>query len=307
MKRTLAVLTLSLAVSITKDAAHAQTPNAPLTSVGTTESLLIGKGDLLHVQFYDTPELEQRPRVNDAGSVPMLFLGAVSVVGRTPEEAAQLIASLMVQRHFMSHPQVTVTVDQYATQEVSVSGEVVRPGSYPIATPRPVLDVLGLAGGLSPMADRRIVIEHRSAEKGEIHYVVSNDPAQALGQDVEVFPGDLVFVPRAGIVYILGDVGRPGGYPLVTNDAQMTLLQALTTAASLNKTAVLSGVRIMRKNGSSYAPVPIDLNDIEKGKAPDPVLQPDDVVIVPFSYLKNFLLNGTAIAASVSSAVIYNH
>jgi polysaccharide export outer membrane protein len=303
------ILLVGLTLSLTLSTAQAQLATASGANVPTVhrESLLIGKGDLLHVQFYDTPELEQRPRVDDAGAAPMLFLGAVPLAGKTPEEASQLVASLMVQGHYMSHPQVTVTVDQFATQEVSVSGEVVRPGAYPITTPRSVLDVLGLAGGLTPMADRRIVIEHRSGVKSEVPFLVSNDPVQALGEDVEVFPGDLVLVPRAGIVYILGDVGRPGGYPLVTNDAQMTLLQALATASSLNKTAVLSGVQLMRKSGTSYTPVPIDLKAIRKGSAPDPVLHADDVIVVPFSYLKNFLLNGTAIAASVSSAIIYNH
>jgi polysaccharide export outer membrane protein len=271
------------------------------------ESLLIGPGDLLHIQFYDTPELEQHTRVDDAGAVSLLFIGPVTLAGETPGEAAKLIGLLMISKHFMSHPQVLVTIDQYATQEITVSGEVSRPGSYAIATPRSILDVLSLAGGLSPLADRHIVIEHRDGAMHRVNYFVSNDPATQLSDDVKVRPGDIVLIPRVGFVYILGDVGRPGGYPLSSNDSHVKLLQAIINAGSTNKTAIISGVQLMRKAGDSYRQVPIHLGKVEAGKEPDPVLLADDVVIVPFSYVKTFVLNSTAIAASVASAVIYNH
>jgi polysaccharide export outer membrane protein len=269
------------------------------------ESLLIGLGDQLHVQFYDTPELEQHPRVDDSGLAPLMFLGPTLLAGKTPAEAANLIAGLMVSRHFMSHPQVVVSIELYATQGVTVSGEVEHPGSYSIATPRTVLDVLTLAGGLNAVADRNIVIQHRGVTDGTTTYFVSNDPKVQLGHPVMIRPGDSIVVPRVGLVYILGDVGRPGGYPLSSNDGRVTLLQAIANAGSTNKTAVTSGVRLMRKTGDSYAMVPMHLGKIEKGEEADPVLLPDDVVIVPFSYAKNFLLNSTGIAASVGSAVIY--
>lgn len=285
---------------------------SPASPVPGNESLVIGPGDLLHVQFYDTPELEQHPRVNDAGVAPLLFLGPVMLAGKTPSEAATLIASLMVSHNFMSHPQVAVSIDQFATQGVTVSGEVGHPGNLMLTTPRPLLDVLALAGGLNAGADRHIVIQHRGAQhqgstSAETPYFVSNDPAAQLHDQLMIYPGDVILVARAGFVYILGDVGRPGGYPLSSNDQNVTLLQALANAASPNKTAVISGVRLMRKTGTSYVQVPLHLGRIENGKEPDPALQADDVVIVPFSYAKNFILNDMGIAASVGSAVIYAH
>jgi polysaccharide export outer membrane protein len=271
------------------------------------ESLVIGPGDLLHVQFYDTPELDQHPRVNDAGEATLLFLGPVALSGKTSSQAATLIESLMVSRHFMSHPQVIVSIEQYATQEVVVSGEVGHPGSLLLTTPRPVLDVLALAGGLSSIADRRIVIQHRRGGTAPTVYFVSNDPATQLQDQVMIYPGDVILVAKVGIVYVLGDVGRPGGYPLASNDQHLTLVQALANAGSTNKTATISGVRLMRKSGGTYSQVPLHLSRIEAGKEPDPLLLADDVVIVPFSYAKNFLLNSTGIAASVGSAVIFTH
>jgi polysaccharide export outer membrane protein len=276
----------------------------PVKSSG--ESLVIGPGDLLHVQFYDTPELEQHPRVDDAGAAPLLFVGPMPLAGMTPMEAGKRIAERMIAGHFMSHPQVTVTIDQYATQEVTVSGEVARPGNYAITTPRSVLDVLSMAGGLSATADRHVVIQHRGMTTESTVYFVSNDPKAELATDVKVRPGDVVLIAKAGVVYILGDVGRPGGYPLATNDGNESLLQAVAVAGSANKTAFLSGVRLLHKTATGYSEEKIDLDKIQKGKAKDIMLAANDVIFVPFSYAKNFALNGTAVAASIVSAALYN-
>jgi protein involved in polysaccharide export with SLBB domain len=93
---------------------------------------------------------------------------------------------------------------------------------------------------------------------------------------------------------------------LASNDTHVTLLQAIGNAGSTNKTALISAVKLLRKNGDGYTQVPLHLGKIEKGQEPDPLLTADDVVIVPFSYAKNFVLNGTGIAASVASATLYN-
>ena len=113
------------------------------------ESLLIGPGDLLHLQVYDTPEMEQHARVTDAGTIPFSFLGSVSVSGLTPEQAAEQIEHRLVAAGVMLHPQVTVRVEAYATQNASVMGQVQKPGIYEIDTGRKVVEVLAMAGGLT--------------------------------------------------------------------------------------------------------------------------------------------------------------
>jgi polysaccharide export outer membrane protein len=270
------------------------------------ESILIGPGDLLHVQFYDTPELDQHPRLDDLGSAQLLFVGPLTLSGKSPTAAARLIAAQMIAGHFMSHPQVTVTIEQYATQEVTVSGEVGHPGTYVITTPRSILDLLSMAGGLGQLADRHIIIQHRGINAQRLPYFFSNNPKVQLATDVTIRPGDLILVPKVGVVYILGDVGRPGGYPLITNDGRESLLQAVAVAGAANKTAVLSAVRLLRKTADGYTEVKIDLDKVQKGRAPGVELTADDVLFVPFSYAKNFALNGTGIAASVASAALYN-
>ena len=112
----------------------------PLTLTGgltaQNETLLIGPGDVLHLQVYDTPEMEQRARVTDAGKIPFAFLGSVAVAGLTPEQAAEQIEHGLIAAGVMIHPQVTVRVELYATQNASVMGQVQKPGVYEIDTPR---------------------------------------------------------------------------------------------------------------------------------------------------------------------------
>ena len=121
-----------------------------------------------------------------------------------------------------------VTVTQYATQNVTVFGQVNKPGSYSIDTPRSVVDV-GLRPEDADLADRHVTIE-RHASHRQISYHVSNRPGDLQDQTAMVNPGDKLIVPKAGIVYVLGDVGRPGGYPMTNNDGTLTVLQAVATA-----------------------------------------------------------------------------
>jgi polysaccharide export outer membrane protein len=271
------------------------------------ESLLIGPGDELHVQVADTPEMEQHPRVTDAGEVPIEGAGNVKVVGLTPAEAANAIQNRLIAAHYMRHPAVLVTIEQYATQTVSILGEVKAAGAYPIGTPRSILDVLALAGGLNAVADRNILIERHSDPASLVHYNYSNDTDKAVGQQVLVFPGDTVIVPKAGIVYVLGDVNRPGGYPMANNESKMTMLEAIAFAGGLTKTAKQGGARLIRKEGDgSYSDRKISIGDLQEGKVPDFAMQAGDVLYVPFSYGRNIAVLGAgSIASAATSAVVY--
>src|SRR6202042_1480176 len=148
---------------------------------GQNESLLIGPGDLLPLQVYDTPEMEQRARVTDAGTIPFSFLGSVNVSGLTPEQAAGQIEHRLVAAGVMLHPQVTVRVEAYATQNASVMGQVVKPGMYEIDTARKVVDVLAMAGGLTDMADRHITIQRFGGAKQKVEYYFSNAAPSVAG------------------------------------------------------------------------------------------------------------------------------
>jgi polysaccharide export outer membrane protein len=270
-----------------------------------TESMLIGPGDLIQVDVFDTPEMTQQVRVTDAGTIRLQLVGEVKVAGEAPTAAAKMIEKALIDKQIMRTPQVTVKITEGATQDVAVMGQVKNPGTYPIATPQPVLKVLSLAGGLTDMADRNVTIQRKHDASQKVQYYLANNSEQALSDNAMVYPGDIVLVPRAAIVYILGDVAKPGGYAITTNDSRLTILQAIAMAGSANKTSVKSHVRLIRKNVQGQQEIPIQLAAIEKGKQPDMPLQADDVLYVPFSWMKNIAVSASSIAASTSSAAIY--
>jgi polysaccharide export outer membrane protein len=271
------------------------------------ESLLIGPGDLLHIQVYDTPEMEQHARVTDAGTIPFSFLGSVSVSGMTPGQAAGQIQHRLVAAGVMLHPQVTVRVEAYATHNVSVMGQVQKPGSYEIDTARKAVEVLALAGGLTDLADRHITIQRFGPAKQKIEYYYSNAAQTALADDPMVYPGDTVIVSKAAVVYVLGDVSKPGGYPMSTNDSRMTVLQAIALAGYANHTAAVGKSKLVRETTTGVQEIDLEIGAIQKGKKPDVGLLPDDVVYVPFSFMRNIGINGQGILASAASAAIYIH
>jgi polysaccharide export outer membrane protein len=280
---------------------------ASLAAAQSQESLLIGPGDFLHVQVFDTPELDQHSRVNDAGELPLALGGNAKVGGLTPAQASRVIEDVLQNGHFLLHPRVLVTVEEFATQKVSVLGEVKTPGAFAINTPRSVLDVLTLAGGLTDFADRKVLIERSGGtEKGEkIPYFLSNQAGVAMDTSVKVNPGDTILVPRAGIVYVIGDVARPGGYTMTNNEAQISVLELVARAGGTNHSAVPSHAKLIRKSNGGYVEIPLPLSAMQKGNRADLPLQADDIIYVPFSYLRNFGMQTSGLVASAASAAIY--
>jgi polysaccharide export outer membrane protein len=271
------------------------------------ESLLIGSGDLLHIIVFDTPELEQHVRVTDSGDLPLMLVGTIHVAGLTPGQASALLNQKLISGHFMLSPQASISVEQYATASVSVLGEVKLPGSYFISAPRTVLDMVAIAGGLTPAADRQVTIKQKGQADNSVRYFLSNDATKAIKDDVLVHPGDTIVVPKAGIVYVLGDVRMPGGYVMNNNNGKLTVLQMVATAGGANNSAVLSHVRLVRRESDgTYSTIPLQLGEMQKGKQPDVPLYPSDIVYVPFSFVKNAAIGSTGgIVTATSSALIY--
>jgi polysaccharide export outer membrane protein len=269
------------------------------------ESLTIGPGDMLHISVLESADLEQHVRVTDSGDASLILGGKVRLLGLSPDAAAVAIEKTLVAGDYVLNPHVSVTVEHYAKLNVGVVGQVRAPGSYETDTPRSILDVLALAGGLTDMADRRITIE-RSDTKEQILYFVSNNSAAALKEQAMVFPGDTIVVPRASFVYVLGDVGHPGAFAAATNDSNMTVLQAVALAGGTPPNAVPSKARLIRKaENGAYIEIALSLSDMQKGKRSDLPMQADDIVYVPFSYARNMLISINGILAAAASASIY--
>ncbi len=275
----------------------------PAPGQDARESLLLGPGDLVSVHVFREPDLDSKVRVKDAGTVTLPLIGAVPVAGLSAAQASDAIADSYRAKHLLNQPQVSVFVEESTAQQVEVLGEVARPGAVPLSSKRNLLDVLAAAGGLTRTADRHVTIRRPGGPPMTV--LVPNDADAQVGLgEVDVAPGDTVLVPRAGIVYVLGDVGRPGGY-LMQDDSRISLLQALALAAGATKTAAENDARLLRKVDGIATEQPLRLRAVERGKAPDIALQNDDIVYVPFSLGKNMALGASSIAASASSALIY--
>lgn len=268
-------------------------------------SLKIDAGDLLHITVFDVPEMEQDVRVGANGRAQLALIGDVALSGLTAQEAADTIAHELRNRKLLVRPQVNVLVKEFASQGVSVIGEVQHPGIYQVLGARTLLDLISMAGGLTNVADTRITVKRRDgAEEKVTARLKTDDPEMSLTNNVQVYPGDLILVPRAGIVYVLGDVTRPGGF-VMQDSGKITLLQALAQAGGTNKTASLGNAVLMRKNGEGYVTTKLHVGRIEKGQDPDLELHANDILFVPNSRLKSVISGTQGVASSIGSASIY--
>jgi len=275
------------------------------TAKNKTVAIKIAPGDLLQVTVFDVPEMTQEVRVGDDGRAQLALIGDTALAGLTGQEAAEAIARELRNRKLLLRPQVNVLVKEYATQGVSVMGEVQRPGIYQVLGSRTLLDLISAAGGLTNVADTRITVKRRAGEEEKIMVKLkTDDPETSLANNVAIYPGDLVLVPRAGVVYVLGDVNRPGGFVMQDSGA-ITLLQALAQAGGASKSASLSKAVLMRKNAQGYASAKVHVGKIEKGEDPDLELHANDVLFIPNNRLKNTLTGTQAVLSSLGSASIY--
>ena len=249
-------------------------------------ALRIGGGDVLEIKVYTTygaPDITQSVRVSSSGAVDLPLAGDVPVAGLTVEEAQSRIEQKFKDGQYLKNPHVEVFVTEYATQGVSVLGEVVKPGVYPAAGSRMLLDILSVAGGLAPMAGNTVTITRREPPHEKISVVLSGEGNSQ--QNVPIFPGDTVLVDKTGILYVVGDVGRPGGFP-VNNRAQLTVLQAIALAEGTKPDAALNGAKLIRKKEGIFSETQIPLKKILTGESPDLSLQAGDIVFVPGSLAK---------------------
>lgn len=263
----------------------------------------VGVGDLLKITVMGAPDYDQELRVGGSGDVNLALVGPVHVAGLSPDQAAGVIRERLMQGGFFSDPQVNVFEKEFATQGVSVLGEVQKPGIYPIVGPRHLFDVLSMAGGTTPKAGQLVSITHRK-EPGKSETVsLSNDLQKNLTANVAVLPGDTIVVSKAGIVYVVGDVRTPTGV-ILDNGGNLTVLQAIAMAQGPNSSAALNKSRIIRKTPEGQKEIQIALKKILAAKSPDVKLQAEDIVFVPSSAAKSAAMRGIGAAVQLATNVV---
>jgi polysaccharide biosynthesis/export protein len=265
----------------------------------------ISPGDLLDISVYDAPDLNQEVRVEADGSVRLALIGSTKLAGLTAQQAAKLIENELKSRNFLVNPQVNVLVKEFESQGVSITGEVQHPGMYPVLGQRTLLDVVSMAGGLTNLADSKVTIKRRTGQEETISVKLKHNDAQtSIQNNVPVYPGDLIVVPRAGVVYVLGDVGRPGGY-VMEDDGKITLLQALAEAGGVNRTAAVNQAFLLRKRTDGYDTDKVHVGKLVRGEGEDIELHPNDIVFLPGSRWKYFVQDTQGVVASAAGATVY--
>ncbi len=247
-------------------------------------SLRIGEGDLLEFNVYNVPELSTKTRISSSGDAYLPLIDYVHVGGLTVEEAQALVEKRLSDGGFVKDPHVTLFVQQFASQGVSLLGEVMRPGVYPVLGQQRLFDVISAAGGLGEKAGRSVTITHRNQPDKPAVVELGRHLTDSPGSNVQVYPGDTVIVHKADIVYIVGDVARPSGF--LMDRGGLTVLQAVALAGGTTQTSKLNGAKIIRKTGSGVSETPIEIKKILDAKAPDVAMLADDILFVPSSSRK---------------------
>lgn len=280
-------------------------PGAAGNLTGALPGMII-PGDMLDVTEYHTPEFHSTVRVSAAGAVLLPMIGEVNVNGLDEAAAARAVEAMLLAKGILLHPQVSVLVTVAMGQDVSVLGEVGRPGVYPYGVHHRMLDAISAAAGLTPTAGSVVRIEHRSeTEPVEVVALVQGDAAVSAEHNPELLPGDTVLVSRTGLVYVVGDVLRPGGFAMEP-DSSMTVLRALSLAWGPSMNASLKNALLIRERNGGRTVTSLNLKRMLHGQDPDLPIEEHDIVYVPDSAAKN-LWNRTveSVVQSAAGVSIY--
>jgi polysaccharide export outer membrane protein len=281
----------------------AQRPgNAPDAQRADQSALVLGPGDEVEITVYGAPDLSEHTRVGAEGNISMPLIGYIRVAGLTSSEAEGAIEAQLRQNNIVNDPQVSLYVKEYTSGSISVAGEVVKPGAYSALGPRRLFDVLQAAGGPTEKAGNRVVISHRGSEE-PVTVELPRDPAERAKSNMEILPGDTVVISAAPIVYVLGEVTKPGGYVLNSTNG-VTVLRVVAAAGGPTRIASVGGTKMLRRTPNGLQEVPVHLKNIIHAKEPDIPVQAEDIIFVPSSRIKT-VLNAGQLLTSLGTAAIY--
>lgn len=317
----LCLLAATLGLSGASMAQEQKPQNPPPAPVHATagSGYVLGPGDLVGVHVLDTDEIGDRPfRIDGDGYVRLPLAGRVKASGLTTEQLEDTITDRL--KTYIKQPEVTVYVQEYQSQRVSILGSVKNPGIHQLEGDRTLIEVLASAGGPSDDAGTTVRIT-RAIERGRIPLASATDDPTGrysvadvnlrditTGKDpaanILIAPDDLISVPRAQMVYVIGNVFRPGGY-IVATDTPVSVLKVVSTAGGVSGGAAPNKTRILRRvaGNPNRSEIPVRLKEILYGKAADIVLQPEDILVVPPSGAKTALNRTAEAAVQIGTAI----
>jgi len=286
----------------------------------TDPDYILGPGDQIVVRVLNAEEINDKPVLVDMGGfIRLPVVGRVKVGGLTVSQVESQLASQL--KSYLLHPDVSVAIAEYHSQPVSVIGSVKNPGVQQVQGRKSLVEMLSLVGGLEPTAGPTLKIT-RKLENGRIPLPDAKDDltggfsvaelnvkslleAKRPEENILILPHDVISIPRAETVYVMGQVQKAGGFVL-TDRTSMTVLQAISMAGGFDKTAKPQNSVILRRAGDGDNPrteVAVDLRKILDRKAPDVPMQPEDILYVPDNIPKKAALRGLEAAIQLGTGI----
>jgi polysaccharide export outer membrane protein len=311
-RSTLSLCVAALVIGTTALPVAAQQSSTPATvipfgpNVTDAGQLVLGAGDLIDVTVFNTPELTGRLRIDQSGRIELPVGGQLEVGGLTAKQAAAVIEKQLRDQQVMLNPLVSVLISQYATQGLTILGEVKGPGNYPVFGPHTLYDALAIAGGPTTLQGSSITITHHNDPAHPVVVQVNSPNYSEIQRSTPVYPGDIVLVSQADVIYVVGDAMTPGPLPMA-NGRNYTLLNVLSLCHGLTPTAAVSKAVIVRQTATGVQTIPVDIKGAMKNTGPNPILLASDVLVIPDSGFKKFLqfalpsLTNAAVNAAVIS------
>lgn len=274
----------------------------------------IGSGDLLRIEVFDVPDLSREVRVSESGYISLPLLPVrVRAGGLTAFQLEEKLAELLQVNGLVRNPQVTVFVKEQRSQPITVIGAVRNPLVYQAIRQTTLLEVLSQAGGIADDAGSVVIVTRPASEDGadpQAQTIViklrdlleSGDPRY----NIPLQGGDVVSVPRAGIVYVVGAVEQPGGFVLQSDSEEMTVLKAVALARGLLSTARPDDAVVLRKDPASgqKREIEVKLKKVMARQAEDIRLYPNDILFVPDSTGKKALRRLGEVGLAITSGLV---
>lgn len=284
------------------------------------KAYVLGPRDQVKIQALHFPELPtDAVSLDEEGLLHLPLLGRVAAAGKTTEQLEEALRVRL--KEFILQPEVTVTLVMQRNQPVSVLGAVKTPGVYQVTEKKRLLELLSLAGGLREDAGPRLTVT-RPLSRGTLplagaqkdssgQFSVAEVDVEALTRGLQpnlniiVEPEDVISVRRAELVYVIGEVKKPGGFTLREKEA-VRVLQALAMAEGALASAQMKSARIMRPVPGSQErqEISVNLKRVLQGQDPDVMLQPDDILVVPQNVPRSVALRAAEAALQTATGVV---
>lgn len=294
-------------------------PAIDAASLKTDAGYVLGPDDQIAIHIVDMDEISDKPvRVDPNGYVDLPLVGRVRAAGSTVEQFKVNLTKVV--KRFVTEPQISVNVTEYKSQSVSIIGAVNSPGVHQLSSPKRLIEVLSLAGGMRPEAGSKLRLT-RQAEWGMLplpgakrdqsgqfstaelnmdELTSSKHPAE----NIRIYPNDIISVAKAELVYVVGEVKKAGGFTLQSHET-MSLLQAVSLAEGLQPNASAKKAKIIRPAGAhgEVNEIAVDLRGIMQGRTPDMTLHANDVLFVPNNVPRSAGLRAAEMALQVAAGV----